>query len=177
MTTGEFALRPHPAYPPSAVHGVAVRLARRGATLHLSYRIDGAGRVDWPPVAPPARADALWQATCFELFVLLDDDGRYVEFNFSPSTRWAAYAFDDYRTGMADLPLAAPPVVARTATGADVALDLAVLPHGEPRISVTAVIVEEGGVKSFWSLAHPPGVPDFHHAACFAARLPAPDAA
>ena len=55
----------------------------------------------------PARTDELWRSTCFELFLRFDDDERYVEFNFSPSTRWAAYAFDGYREGMAELPLAA----------------------------------------------------------------------
>ena len=32
------------------------------------------------------------------------------------------------------------------------------------RVSITAVIEEKGGRKSYWALAHPPGRPDFHHA-------------
>jgi hypothetical protein len=39
---------------------------------------------------------------------------------------------------------------------------------------LTAVLEEADGVKSYWALAHGPGKADFHHAACFAARLEAP---
>ena len=42
-------------------------------------------------------------------------------------------------------------------------------------MGLTAVIEEEGGVKSFWALAHgDPAKPDFHDPACFTAKLPAP---
>ena len=130
----------------------------------------------WPALAHPVRTDDLWRTTCFELFLRFDDDERYVEFNFSPSTQWAIYAFDGYREGMTALNLA-PPVIERTPDGVFVTLDLTGLPRGGLAMALTAVIEEEGGVKSYWSLAHPPGPPDFHHPACFAARLPAPDGA
>ena len=118
------------------------------------------------------RADGLWKTTCFELFVMFDDDERYVEFNFSPSTQWAAYAFDGYREGLAALDCDIAPQVARLANGIKVDCDLSGLPHGPLRMALSAVIEEEGGRRSFWSLAHPPGFPDFHNPACF----PAPDA-
>jgi hypothetical protein len=35
------------------------------------------------------------------------------------------------------------------------------------------VIEEQGGGKSHWAIAHPPGQPDFHHRDCFAAELAA----
>jgi hypothetical protein len=39
-----------------------------------------------------------------------------------------------------------------------------------------SVIVEDiDGNRSFWALAHPPGAPDFHHAACFTAQVPPAD--
>ena len=126
-----------------------------------------------PEVRAPDRADELWRTTCFELFLRFDDDERYVEFNFSPSTRWAAYAFDGYRDFMAHLPCDRP-LVERREDGVAVTLDPGGLPHGDLAMALTAVIEEEGGVKSYWSLAHPPGPPDFHHPACFVARLPAP---
>ena len=43
------------------------------------------------------------------------------------------------------------------------------------KVGLSVVIEELGGTKSYWALAHPPGKPDFHHPACFAATLPAPD--
>ena len=52
------------------------------------------------------------------------------------------------------------------------------LPEGDCAMGLSAVIEEEGGIKSYWAVAHPDGdKPDFHDPACFAARLAAPDAA
>lgn len=171
-----YSLRPHPDHPPLTVSGVAVDVQRDGAALRLRYAVDGADRVVWPKPASPERGDELWRTTCFELFLRFDDDERYVEFNFSPSTRWAAYAFEAYRDGMAALARERPPMVERLGDGVVVDCDLGGLPHGELAMALTAVVEEEGGVKSFWSLAHPPGAPDFHHPACFVARLPSPTA-
>ena len=171
----QFVLKPHPDHPPLAVQSVGVDLHRDGDTLLLFYRIADGSRLVRPESMQAARTDELWRATCLELFLRFDDDERYVEFNFSPSTQWAAYAFDGYREGMTEMPLTAPPDILSLPDRLEVTLDLGGLPRGEPAMALTAVIEEEGGVKSYWSLAHPPGPPDFHHAACFAARLPAPD--
>jgi len=168
-----FQLVPHPDHPPLAVRGVDVEVGVRVGGVFLTYRVAGAEKMLVPAQTAPARADELWRTTCFELFLGFDDEERYVEFNFSPSTRWAAYAFDGYREGMATLDRDAPPRIERLADGVAADCDLAGLPHGELRMALTAVIEEEGGVRSFWSLGHPPGKPDFHHPACFDARLPA----
>ena len=170
-----YSLLPHPDHPPLGVRGVTVDVRMTdGDDALLTYTIDGAEQVVMPERASAVRADGLWQSTCFELFVMFDDEEHYVEFNFSPSTQWAAYAFDGYRDGMAALPRDIVPQVERTEQGVEVDCDLGGLPHGELLMSLTAVIEEEGGRRSFWALAHPPGAPDFHHRDCFAARLPAP---
>jgi hypothetical protein len=67
-----------------------------------------------PEPAVPERADLLWQHSCFELFLMDPESGDYLEFNFSPSGRWAAYRFDGYRAGMRDLDLAAGPRITTT---------------------------------------------------------------
>jgi hypothetical protein len=170
-----FSLIPHPDHPPLAVRAVEVEVLGGADGVRLTYRVAGAEKLLVPARTSPARADELWRTTCFELFLGFDDDERYVEFNFSPSTRWAAYAFDGYREGMAPLERDVAPDIERKPDGVKVDCDLGGLPHGELRMALTAVIEEEGGVRSFWSLAHPPGAPDFHHPACFAARLPAPE--
>ena len=55
------------------------------------------------------------------------------------------------------------------------ALDLDGLPglasDTEWRLGLSALIEDMNGAWSYWALAHPPGKPDFHHAACFAHRL------
>ena len=66
-----------------------------------------------------------------------------------------------------------PPRIERLQAGVQVDCDLGGLPHGALRMGLSAVIEEEGGRFSYWALAPPPGAPDFPHATCFAARLPA----
>ena len=170
-----YSLISHPGHPPLAVRGVTVDLRMTdGDDVLLTYVVDGIEGMVWPERASPVRTDELWRATCFELFLMFDDEEHYVEFNFSPSGAWAAYAFEGFRDGMADLPRDIVPRIARTRDGVGVDCDLGGLPHGELLMSLTAVIEEEGGRRSFWALQHAPGAPDFHHRDCFAARLPSP---
>lgn len=167
-------LIPHPAFPPGAIDAIeATADVRRGVSV-LTYRVIG-GALALPVVAAPARANNLWQHTCFELFVRPKGGLGYFEFNFSPSTQWAAYRFDAYRAGMADLPLT-PPLIEPLADGVRVTIDLGDLPHGPWLVGLTAVIEEQDGTKSFWAEAHPPEKPDFHDPACFALELPAANA-
>lgn len=138
----------------------------------LTFAIEGGEDVLFPSPAPPVRTDGLWQATCFELFVKPEGQAGYLEFNFSPSGAWAAYAFDGYRTGMRNIEITGP-VIQRIDGGISVSLDLPPLPQGPWHVGLSAIIEEHGGAKSYWALAHPPGKPDFHHADCFALELPA----
>lgn len=167
-----FSLIPHPDHPPLAVRGVEVEARRGEDRMLLRYQVIGAEKVIFPALASAKRADDLWRTTCFELFLRLDED-RYVEFNFSPSTCWAAYAFESYREGMAPLDLDSAPHVERLSAGIEVDCAIGDLLRDERPMALTAVIEEEGGVRSFWALAHSPGKPDFHDPACFAATLPA----
>ena len=171
-----FNLVLHPSCTTAVASTIDVMVKRSGPELLLRYELPDGSDIVWPGAVKPGRADGLWRTTCFELFLQFDDDERYVEFNFSPSTQWAAYAFEGYRDGMAALDLGVPPRIERLPDGLAVTLDLSGLPRGEHRMGLSAVIEEPDGTKSYWALAHVPGPPDFHHPACFAARLPAPDA-
>ena len=150
-----------------------------GGTLLLRYRLTGSmAAVRLPPPAASVRKSDLWRHTCFEAFVQAEGEEGYLEFNLSPSTEWAAYAFDGYRRGMR--PAEATPAIA-VEQGPDVldltaTLDLgAALPSAADwRIGLSAV-VETGEGLSYWALAHPPGRADFHHPDCFALELPATD--
>jgi hypothetical protein len=173
MLLSTYRLKPHPDHPPLHVIAVEVEVLGGHDDLLLTYHVRGYDGVVVPDWLSSTRADQLWRTTCFELFLLFDDDERYVEFNFSPSTQWAAYAFHGYRDGMTPLFRDIDPHIERSADGIEVDCDLGGLPNGELRMALSAVLEEEGGVKSYWALAHPPGPPDFHHPACFAARLPA----
>jgi hypothetical protein len=177
-----FPLTPHPDHPPIAVKTINARItSAAGQWLRLRWKIEGAERVVFPPFAGKGRAEELWRTTCFEAFLRPGPGSEYVELNLSPSERWAAYDFSGYREGMTDRPMPREPEcsarVGQSMAIFDAAVPLAGLPPLPWRVGLSAVIEEEGGVLSYWAMAHPPGKPDFHDAACFAAEVPAPDAA
>ena len=170
----------HPDSPCSAVTYVEAEAIRApGGVLLLRFVLKGSlEQVRLPQPAPSARTDDLWRHTCFEAFVQAEGEEGYLEFNLSPSTEWAAYAFDGYRRGMR--PAGAAPMI-EVKQGPDVldltaTLDLgAALPSAADwRIGLSAV-VETGEGLSYWTLAHAPGRADFHHRDCFALELPATD--
>jgi hypothetical protein len=172
-------LIPHPDTHSDAASAIEVEVERTDlATLTLRYRLGGAiARLAIPAPAAPDRTDELWRHTCFEAFLQPELGEAYVEFNFAPSTQWAAYRFTGYRKGMAPADVAAPGIDL-TATDASlmlaVRLDLASLasPPGPCRLALSAVIEQADGAKSYWALAHPPGRPDFHHRSSFAYGFP-----
>jgi hypothetical protein len=123
----------------------------------------------------------LWQHTCLEAFVAVEGSPSYLEFNLAPSSEWAAWSFDDYRSGMREADIPAPRIESQAAGGPLVVralLDLAALPSlaaaGEWRLGLTAVIEPREGAISYWALAHPPGRPDFHAATGRTCRLTRP---
>lgn len=129
-----------------------------------------------PTAAKPYRTDDLWKSTCFELFLTVPSGG-YIEYNFSPSTQWAAYKFDVYREGMTPIPVAGFPPSSKFTPEADLIWVHAFTGSKfeyPTRLALSAVIEEIDGTKSYWALRHPPGPPDFHHPDCFALTLEAP---
>ena len=167
-------LKPHPDFLCEAVTSIEVDVARKKPDrLLLHYRVTGAlADLRIPAPAHCERADLLWEHTCFEAFLLAGAGSAYYEFNFAPSTRWAAYRLEDYRSGLTAA-AANPHVEVRS--GADRLEVRAALQRpadAGSALGLSAVIEDANGRKSYWALAHPPGDPDFHHKDCFAAQLP-----
>ncbi len=172
------SLTPHPDTPSGRVTAVEVELVVcRGDDLLISYFVTGSEDLIVPDPAAGERRDGLWETTCFEAFLKPVGGEAYFEFNFSPSTHWAAYRFDRHREGRSDLPRSVDPFSTRGEGPSDplleVDLDLSGLPNVAMRLGLCAVIEEQSGRKSYWALAHPPGDPDFHDPSCFALELPA----
>jgi len=171
-------LVPHPSTPPAdPAFKLWVNVDHAGAfgavaTTNIWFGVGApAGRFVIPE-GEPARADDLWQTTCFEAF-LSDGDGAYREWNFAPSAQWAAYDFTAYRAGRTDSDVAPPYVRMEDnftwwALGATIAVEAGT----EWQLGLSAILEEKDGTKSYWALAHPDGdKPDFHDPVCFAARL------
>ncbi len=168
-------LHPHSDSLPSEPFSLEASLHRMSAEVRIRFRLTGPVRsLSVAEAHSPARRDNLWQHTCFEAFVRLASGG-YLEFNFSPSTEWAAYRFAAYREGMAELDVVAPRIgVSQTEHLLELKAELALPPDFTPTaLGLSAVIEETSGRKSYWALRHPPGdTPDFHHPDCFAIELP-----
>lgn len=176
-------LKLHPDSHSNAVTQIEVDVARpRAGHLMLSYSLTGKLRdVLMPPAATSTRGDGLWRHTCFEAFVRPSGGSVYYEFNFAPSTQWAAYRFSSYRSGMS--------------VAMDVGVSIIEVQPGDDRytlqamldfdrisglsrlvgwhLGLAAVIEDVGHRMSHWALAHPSGKPDFHHADCFHDLIPA----
>jgi hypothetical protein len=171
-------LKLHPHSVCAVAAGVEVEIVRpAGGSLVLSYAVTGTiGDLVLPPIGAPARADELWRHTCFEAFVKEAAGEGYYEFNFAPSTQWAAYHFDRYRSGMHVATEIEPPqIVGRSVPERYTLRATLWLPDRQRdrtlRVGLAAVLEETNGNRSYWALAHPLGAPDFHHADGFALEL------
>ena len=173
-----YTLKRHPDLLCVAATHIEVDAARpRAGSLLLSYIVAGSiGHLLMPATAAPLRADELWRHTCFEVFIRAKPETGYCEFDFAPSTQWAAYRFDGYRNGMRFAAKISPPKIDVESTPESYTLrallELSERSSPSPwRLGLSAVIEETSGGKSYWALAHPPGKPDFHHSDCFAVEL------
>ena len=187
MTMSEYSLARttmltcHPAIENPAVQGITARVGwAHDSALALNYTLTGdCSRLRIPSTRPQARIDGLWQHTCFEMFVSAKDSAAYWEFNFSPSSEWAAYQFHNYRNRTSDEERVAPPkiVTHRTTDRLELGARLH-LPHSLPiqslRLALSAVIEDESGRLSYWALKHAPGKPDFHHPDAFVLEIVPP---
>ncbi len=174
----ERVLVPHRGSAAQPALAVVAGAEKRYSKVRFSYRLTGdLLSLAIPRRRSPQRAERLWEHTCFEAFVAPGRGSRYFELNFSPSTQWAAYVFDDYRKGMQPLALAAAPAIAVASAPNELHVTAA-LEVGELaeapwpwRIGLTAVVEDRTGGRAYFALEHPRENPDFHDAGSFALLL------
>ena len=165
-------LQPHSNTPCAAVQSLQAEIIPQANGDWLFRYVLQADRLALriPVLQISAATDGLWEHTCLEAFIGVAGETAYREFNFSPSTQWAAYAFHDYRERNVWTASTAPVItVTPTATGLvlEARLAAADLPANPAQqvwqIGLTAVIETATGEKSYWALHHPAAKPDFHH--------------
>ncbi len=175
----------HPSSRPDAVRAIQVLIRRSlNAELRMTYRLDG----DIPRILIPSPGVArmgkeLWRHTCFEVFIAMEGQAAYHEFNFAPSGEWTVYALRAYRDGGPLADALMDPLIAVRASRDRLELDALVRldrvsgihPRARLRIGLAAVIETSDGL-SYWALHHPLNQPDFHHADGFALVLEPPGA-
>jgi len=169
-----YRLKPHPKTPPLEVSAISVTMMRlMGGDLLLRYRINNSSKVVVPRGYAHRSQDDLWRRTCLEFFIY-EQNGRYREFNFAPAGDWAAFQFASYRKLAGDyVPETAPQIDFQRGPQvitATVRLPVRLL-DGVKSAALCAVIEEEGGHHSLWSLVHCRDEPDFHDPMSFAIRF------
>jgi hypothetical protein len=164
-------LIPHPDTPVATLDSIDTSVWQDNDRWHFRYMFEGTTDLILPDPADPVRADELWRHTCAEAFVGLPR-GAYLEFNFSPSGKWAAYRFDAPREGLSNEPAE---IEVYLDLGDDwIAIEAAVRCKAlEPGLTLgmSAVIEERSGRKRYWALKHGEGPANFHDRACFTALL------
>ena len=152
----------HPDTPPGAVHTVEAELQRVPGGAVATFRAIGdISRLVIPSPAPAVRTDELWRTTCFELFAAGEGDG-YREYNLSPSGAWAAYALDDYRSGMRDSEARIEIEISITNKSLQLIAKIETEFTNPAAVGLTAVIEETDGAIRYWSTGFALGKPDFH---------------
>ena len=168
----KYRLACHPATPSSLVSQLTATISElTGDSIQLSYQVTGdLNRLLIPKQQTPNASDNLWQHTCFEFFIAQAEGENYYEFNFSPSTLWAAYAFDSYRVRREWAINEAPSISINQTQNhyqLDAVINLADLPLVNKKeaclIGLTAVVETQQNEHSYWALKHPETQPNFHH--------------
>jgi hypothetical protein len=171
-------LKIHPSMPCGAAIQIEAAIARpRPYCIELSYGITGQlEALSLPPTATVKRADELWRHTCFEAFIRTAHT-EYYEFNFAPTSAWAAYRFSDYRRDRSAATIPVPVITVRSDSDryslqASLQLESLYVPeHPRWRVGLSAVIEDRSGRLSYWALAHASDKPDFHHPESFVREL------
>lgn len=179
----DLPLRPHPACAPGPLQALSVSGALQASgQITLDYLLQGELlRLRLPqPARNPQRRDELWRHTCLELFARRESAAGYLEFNFSPSGDWAAYQFDDYRSGQRRCEPQAVGISVHALGPGQLRIQArAQLPATAPgraveprwRLALAAVIEADDATLGYWALRHPGGKPDFHAADSFGVAL------
>ena len=143
---------------------------RHSNMLNISFLLTGplSELVIPSAVDIPARKNALWEETCFELFLGLQNSEQYREFNLSPAGHWNVYLFNAYRQCMCEEPsfTSLPFSVHKQPEALQLSLkfDLNKIIKVDEllKIGISAVIKFLNGRTSYWAMTHPGPRPDFH---------------
>ena len=157
----------HPHCRPGRITRAAadIRPTAEGCTARFRFEGDIAA-IKIPETEEPTRTDELWKSTCFEIFWQPENGTNYREFNLSPSTRWACYEFDDYRSNMRDAPAEVAIECSRDEASLDLTCNISSELPVPAAIGLSAIGEVEDGALQYWALDFAPGKPDFHSGVC-----------
>jgi len=139
-------------------------------SIALSFVIKGKlDEYSFSPQSKQTRANELWKATCFELFLANSNNEAYYEFNFSPSLAWNFYYLNEYRAEPCEVEMNTEPKI-ETLYGQDsfqIFCELEINTRSFDSYNVAAILLTKEAQRTFWSVNHLNTAPDFHHRANF----------
>jgi len=174
-----FALRPFS--PSSYFTDLQIRgkIVRHSNKMVILYALLGhlSDIIIQTPSAMPVRKTALWEETCFELFLAFVGSSRYWEFNLSPSGDWNVYRFDSYRQGIQEeltftsLPVSVLNKSHSLLLSLEFNLDRIGQANQTMEVAISAVIKHKDDGVSYWALTHSGPQVDFHKRDSFIIEL------
>ncbi|CAA6803203.1 MAG: Unknown protein [uncultured Sulfurovum sp.] len=124
----------------------------------------------FPPKSKLQRANELWKATCFELFLADSQKEEYYEINFSSSLVWNFYYLKNYRAEVQELKLLNEPKIEVQQNEDEVQIDFELEIENLEKFdiyNVASIFLTKDNERTFWSVKHEKDVPDFHNRATF----------
>ncbi len=179
MTEYSFSLFPFPASDTPSI-SITVKITLQNDIIALHYCLEGKTEdILVPPISRnPSRTDELWKSTCFEFFLAIKDDPQYWDFNLAPSSDGNVYHMDAYRRVnfkeevlIQQLPIEVQSEPDLFHLNALVNLHPILRPAQFLELGIAAVIQTAEGQETYWALAHPASVPDFHLRESFTLKL------
>jgi hypothetical protein len=179
MTESACSLLPFPT-PHTPKISITGKISLQNNIIALQYSVAGKTEdVLFPSISSkPTRSDELWKSTCFEFFLAVKNQHQYWEFNMSPSGDWNVYHMDAYRrvnfkqeVSIQQLPFELQNVAGRFHLNMLLDLNSILQPDQILTVGMTAVIKTTDGGETYWALAHPASVADFHLRESFVIEL------
>ena len=141
--------------------------------LSISFILVGAlENYIFPEKSKQKRADELWKATSFELFLANSKKEEYYELNFTSSLAWNFYYLSTYRADVQEVKgLGKPKIeVFQEADVFKIIFELeteALLFDGFDIYNLTCILKNIQNERTFWSLTRASIIPDFHNKKSF----------
>lgn len=154
-------------------------ISRKHNQLQIKYLLSGNfAAILIPPLSKtPTRQYDLWEHTCLEFFLGLQDSPKYWEFNLSPSGDWNVFHFANYRQNIAEelafnsLAFNVWQQTDSCQLNLEVDLNQIIDPEENLEIGITAVIENQEHQLSYWALTHSTNEADFHQRDSFTINL------
>ena len=147
---------------------IVSRLTFDSNNISLHFKISGAVKKYQIPLKENLkRANNLWKATCFELFLANSKTQSYYEINISPTLHWNIYRLETYRAEPKELISSSKPIIEikedEKSYEIDFELECKELDLVEfDQYNLAVILLNKQNEREFWAVNPVGERPDFH---------------